>query len=293
MDIRNVQKTGNMFYMYLPSSWCKKFKIDSDSKVQVETDSHGNLTILPTFQERKPKHIELKLDESDIEIINKLIVACYINPASSFEISLKEKLDYASLLDQKKLIPIELVEFYGKTIKCESSVMVTEPHLLLKTMINKIKNMLIVMTKGHKELIERYEEEIDRNRLLIDKSIINSLTFNQPQKSRTIDLYYISQMARDLERLADHLILINEKETEFIEEVIKLIDELRNIIEMATEKSREFDYNKGIDFAKKVKKMKDYKIKDIESYYKTRIKNYLENISEVIIDWAITNEVES
>jgi len=291
MDIRNVQRTGNMFYLYLPTSWCKKFRISSDSKLQVETTSEGKLLLSSTLEERKLKRLEITVDETDLEIINKLIVACYINPASSFRIHLKEDLDQTKLLDQKKLVSIELVEIEGKTITCESSVSIAEPELLLKTIINKVKNMLIVMTQNYnKELVARYEEEIDRNRLLIDKSIINALTYSRPGKVRTIDLYYISQIARELEHLADHLILIDVKDKRFFEEIQERIDSLKQLIDMIYQK-RSFNYKEAIKFARQVIRIREPRISDLESYYKSQVKEALKIVSEVMIDWAITDEM--
>jgi len=291
MDIRNVQKTGNMFYIYLPTSWCKKFNISSDSKVQIWVSSQGKLVVSPILEKKKPKHLEINVDESDLEIINKLIVSCYINPASSFKINLKEKLDQTKLLDQKKLVSIELVEIEGKTITCESSVTVSKPELILKTLINKIRNMLIVATRNYnKELIERYEEEIDRNRLLLDKTIISSLTYSASTDSKPINLFFISQIARDLERLADHIILIENSEKKFFKDVLPLMDKLKNIIDSINE--GKFDYHLAIGFAKEVQTLPQISPKKTKDYYKNRVGNYLSNISEVLLDWAMSKELE-
>src|SRR3989338_9028498 len=73
MDLRNVQRTGNMFYVYLPTSWCKQWNISSHSHVQLSMTSDGKLQISPTVGEEKPKHIEMSIDEDDLDIINKLV----------------------------------------------------------------------------------------------------------------------------------------------------------------------------------------------------------------------------
>jgi phosphate uptake regulator len=293
MDVRNIQKTGNMFYVYLPTAWCKKFGITSDSQVQLTTDTQGKLSVSATLQEKKPKHIQLTIDETDLEVINKLIVSCYINPAGSFRINLKEKLDQAKLLDQKKLVSIELVEIEGKQITCEGSVSVSDPSMILKTLVNKIKNMLIVMNKNYnKELIERYEEEIDRNRLLIDKAIISALTFHQPLKKSSLSLFYISRIAKELESVADYLILIDQKEKKFLDEISKKMDSLKKTLELVLESSNEFDYKLAIAFCKEIIAIKPIKITSVEMYHKHQIRASLMDVSEVLMDWAITHEVE-
>lgn len=291
MDIRNVQRTGSMYYIYLPTSWCKKFHITPDSKLQVETTSEGKLLLSTTLEEKKLKRLEINVEETDLEILNKLIVACYINPASSFKINLKDTLDQTKLLDQKKLVSVELVEIEGKTIACESSVSIAEPELLLKTIINKVKNMLIVMTKNYnKELVDRYEEEIDRNRLLIDKSVITALTYSRPGKMRMIDLYYISQIARELEHVADHLTMMNAAEKRFFEEIQERVDSLKQLIDTVYQK-KGFNYKEAIRFAKQVIRIKEPRITNLESYYKGQMKGALKTISEVLLDWAVTNEM--
>ncbi|MCX8146929.1 MAG: hypothetical protein N3D84_00480 [Candidatus Woesearchaeota archaeon] len=295
VEIRKVQRTGDMHYLYLPTSWCKEHHITSDSMVSITKSSEGSLIITPKLIKKRPKHVEINVSEDDLNIINKLIVGCYINPSDSFKINLSKALDYRKLLDQKRLVSVELVEIEekGKTITCESSIDIGDPDMLLKTMVNKIKNMLVVMTKNpNKELILRYEEEIDRNRILIDKSVISSMTFKRESKLKTVDLFYISLLAKDIERIADHIILLNEKEEKFLEQLLDIISSLKNIIDIATEIGKRIDYKTAIEFSKKVLGIKEEKIKDVTSYYKAGIRHYLTDISEVIIDWSITNEIE-
>ncbi len=291
-DIRNVQKTGNMHYVYLPTSWCKKFNISSDSQVQIEMSSEGKLNISATMVEKKPKHLELNIDETDIQIINKLIVACYLSPAGSFKINLKTPLDQAKLLEQKRLVSIELVEIEGNSITCESGITVADPTLLLKTIISKIRNMLMVMTGNyHKELIERYEEEIDRNRTLINKSILSSLTFQSPMKTKIIDLFYISHITRDLERVADHIIRLDAGDKEFLKLVLERITLLKEIME-TIDKPKDFNYTSAIHFSKSVSDLRVEDRKTVKDYEKHRIGGYLISISEVIMDWTITKKIE-
>ncbi|MBI2101793.1 phosphate uptake regulator PhoU [Candidatus Woesearchaeota archaeon] len=289
MEIRNIQKTGDMHYLYLPTSWCREHKIGSKSKVSIEQSSDGSLTISPQITERKPKHLKLNISEDDQEIIHKLVVACYINPLSSFEINFEKEMDFTKLLNQKRLISLESVEIDKKQITCNGAISISDPESLLKTMAKKIKNMVIVMQKSYdKELIERYEDEIDRSKMLIDKSIISSLTFERTTKANTIDLYYISLISKDLERMVDHLICISSKETEFLTLVQETIDQLQSIIE----NTNNLNYKAALQFVKKVTKIRGFEVKDIKSYDKERIRLSLTTIAEVVTDWAITKETE-
>ena len=289
MDVRNVQRTGDMHYVYLPTSWCKKNNISSKSKVGFEQNSKGTLLVSPVIVEKKPKELVLSVAEDNQAIIHKLIVACYINPLSSFKINLEKGMDFAKVLDQKKLQSLESVELEKNTITCDSVITISDPSALLKTMLRKIKNLLIVMTKNYNlELINRYEEEIDRTKLLIDKSVISALTHNSSSKLRTIDDYYISIISRDLERLVDHLIRIDNKELAYLNEISGVINYLKEIVEHAHKMS----YKEAILLVKKIIRIPEDELIDVRTYDKFRINSILGAISDAIVDWAITNEVE-
>lgn len=295
MDIRKIQRTGDMNYLYLPTSWCKEYNITSGSTVSLTRGGGGSLVVTPRIIKKKPSHVELNVSEDNLEVINKVVMACYINPADSFKINLEKALDYRELLDQKRLVNIELVEVEnkGRTIACGSSITVGEPDMLLKTMISKIKNMLVVITQNpNDELVQKYEEEIDRNRIMIDKAVIGAMTYKIESKLKIVDLFYIAQIAKDLERLADHTILIYEKEKKFMEDVLEVVKSLKEIIDLATDQKSNFDYHSAIKFSEEAVNLRDERTRDIDSYYRARIRHYLINISEVLIDWAITNATE-
>lgn len=290
MEIHNVQRTGNMHYIYLPTSWCREHNITSKSKVSIEQSGEGSLVLSPQIVERKPKHLKISLQECDDEVIPKLIVACYINPAGSFEINLDKELEPAKLLNQKQIISLESVEIDKKQITCEGGILISDPESLLKTMLRKIRNMVVIMHKSYdKELISRYEDEIDRSKMLIDKSIINSLAFERSTKLKTIDLYYTSLISKDLERMADHLIKVPSSESEFLSQVLEAVDNLYGVIA----DTALLEHKRGIQFIKKLSKIKKSEIKDIKTYDKERVRRILLGVSEVIMDWAITNELRS
>lgn len=289
MEIRNIQRTGDMHYLYLPTSWCRERKIGSKSKVSVEQDSNGALVILPQITEKKPKNLKFSIAEDDQDIIHKLVVACYINPMSSFEINFEKEMDFTKLLNQKRLISLESVEIDKKQITCQGSTSITDPESLLRTMTRKIKNMVVVMQKSYdKELIERYEDEIDRSKMLIDKSIISSLTFERAASLKTIDLYYISLISKDLERMVDHLICVSSRESEFLNIVYGVIDQLQSIID----NNSDLNHKAALQFLKRISKIKSFEVKDIKSYDKERIRLSLAAIGDVVADWAITREIE-
>ena len=156
-------------------------------------------------------------------------------------------------------------------------------------MARKIKNMIIVMLNSYdKDMIERYEDEIDRSKMLIDKSIISSLAYERTTKLKTIDLYYISLISKDLERMVDHLIQVSNKESEFLNSIHGVIGQLQSIIE----NTNSLNHKSALQFIKIVSKIRNFEVKDIKSYDKERIRLSLTTIAEVITDWAITREIE-
>jgi antitoxin component of MazEF toxin-antitoxin module len=289
MDIRHVQKTGNMHYLYLPTSWCKKYNINSDTKVSLVVNNDGSISIFPGVQEAEKKSIDITLPEATPDALIKLIMACYINPAKSFHIRLKKETDLSKILDKEKPISaLEFVELNGNSVTYESSIFVKDPHSLLKTMVNKIKNLVSIMVEHYdKALINKYEEEINRSKLLITKSVTSSLVLNEPTALKTVDLYYIASLSQDLERMVDNLIFVEKKETAFLKKTLQIV----NNIQMLLEDLNKLNFNSVIQLEKNISLLKAPEVDNIKTYGLRRIRRHFVNISEIFFDWAVTTEL--
>ncbi|MBI3037351.1 hypothetical protein HYY73_06420 [Candidatus Woesearchaeota archaeon] len=291
MEVRKVQRSGSTFYLYLPASWCKANLIGNDSQLILDMSSEGNLVVSTNPQSGEEKQLMLSFSENggklDSRLINMFIVASYLNPVRSFKIKLNKPISSLDILDQKRMMSsIELVEFGEDFISCESTVSVEDPDIILKTMIRKVINMTRVMqTNEAKELVQRYEEEIDRSNTLIQKSAISSLMFKRSSKLRHIELFYTAMLSKSLEGLADHLILLTSKQTRSLAEPVHaLLFSLLKCLDA-------LDYRSAAAFATEVLSAADrFDDKDIHAH---RIKALLQQLSETLIDWAVTNEVES
>jgi len=293
MDVRNVQKTGNMHYVYLPTAWCKQHKLSSKCKVMTKVNEDGTLTLSSELKKTKKKELLLRIKEDNLDIIHKLIIASYLAPASGFRIELDKNIDYTKLLDQKKLISLELVELNKHSITCESSIVIEDVGALLKTMLRKIRNMLVVMMKNYnKELVNRYEEEIDRSQLLLEKSIIEAYTLHHSSQLRIVELYYVSLISRELERLVDLLNNAQSSDKEFLQKILNVIDSLKDLLVNIGSSKFSLSYNVSISFIKKVEKIENVKVHDIATYEKKRMKEHIVNISELLIDWSMLYELE-
>lgn len=290
MEIRNIQKTGDMHYLYLPTSWCREHHISAQSKVSIEASGDGNLSISPQIVEKKPKHLKFSITEDEPEIIHRLVVASYINPIASFEIIMDKEMDFTKLLNQKRLISLESVEIDKKQITCDGSVTVSDPSSLLKTMVRKIKNMIIVMSKSYdKGLIEKYEDEIDRSKMLIEKAVIGALTIGKSSKLRNIDLYYTSLISKQLETMVDNLIRLDHNDKTFFDEISKPVEILQNSLQDISK----IDQKCAMEFAKSISSIKKIDVKDAKTYDMARIRKSLIKISEVIMDWMVTLQIEN
>ncbi|MBR9699547.1 hypothetical protein GOV09_03780 [Candidatus Woesearchaeota archaeon] len=291
MEIRNIQRTGKMHYVYLPTSWCKKFKINSDTKIAVRENADGSLLITPELKEKGLANIDLTVPSKYKDALINIIMACYVNPTHSFNIKLDKKIDMTSILEQKHIISaLEFVELDGEHVTYESSMTIHEPDSLLKTMVKKIKNLFYVFIEKYDAgLIQKYEEEIDRSKILIQKSVISALVLNQPTTLKSIDMYYTVQLATELERIVDYSILLDPKDKAYLQEVLKIVEKLKDVLENIND----LDYIKGASFMKTVLILMKSKGITIKNFNKYRISRLFHSIGEIILDWSISKKIEN
>ncbi len=289
MDIRNVQKTGNMHYVYLPTSWCKQYKISSSSKVSITSNNDGSLTVSPDTREAEQHHLTLDIPSATPSMLIKLIMACYINPTQSFTLKLAKQTNLAALLDKRKSISaLEFVELEGDTITHESSISIKDPKTLLKTMVKKIHSLSHVMIDNYDlDLINRYEEEIDKSKLLITKSVVSSLAENVAMTIKPLDLHYIALVASHLERMVDSLILVDRKETAFLKQVSSILESLKEL----TDQLSSLDLTRVIAFEALATGLRTPDVNNIKTYGMRRIRINLNKVTEVLFDWVISNKI--
>jgi phosphate uptake regulator len=292
METRKVQKSGSTFYLYLPANWCKSNGIKNDTQLSLETSSDGKLIVSSKQENENEKELSLRISEDngkiDSRVVNMFIVASYLNPIKSFKIKLGKPLSSLDILDQKRLMSnIELVEFGEDRISCESTISVDDPDILLKIMIRKMVNMTrVIQTNEAKELVDHYEEEIDRSNTLIQKAAISSLMFKRSSKLRHIELFYIAILSKNLEGLADQLFSSTGNRNSK-----KIAKEVQNILLNILKCIDTLDYGSASSFVNDVLKSTD-KMTEKDSCT-VRIKALLHHISETLIDWTVTKEVDT
>ena len=285
---RKVQRTGNMHYIYLPSQWCRDKGIQEGSRVDVYPDSSGDLTVSAQRKQHSEQHLAIELKEDDPFILSKLVVSCFTNPVDSFEIDFIKPLNPKEILEQKKLMSTALLEVDEHRIYSDSSMTVTNPLSLFMTNVRKVKNIIQVMIEGYnKELIERFEEEIDQGKVMIYKTVIASLMHRRESRLKLVELHYLSLLNNSIERLTDHLITIenpDEKTKEFLEK-------LRGSLSLLVEYLKKEKQGEGITHEDAVHFVKQIRDTRMDGWAQALIASKLQDISEVIMDWAITRKV--
>lgn len=283
MDTRKIQKSGTTYYLYLPASWCREHDISTESVVHLDRTSKGDLVIQPKKTEHSLSSLKLELSDRNPEVINRIIIAAYINPVKEFTIRLKEAISPDQILEHKKLLGgMELVDFDESAISCHTSLALSDPDTILHAMIKKIIRItkLMKLDSGH-ELISKYEEEIDKSNLLIHKSIITSLMYRRESGLRHIELFYIGIISRSLEQIAD-LLITSGHDHRLVDAVAVYMKSLLHLLEHLTQEG-------AISFIKSLERIESIEVKDLQSYKKKKIYSHLGHISEILCDWIITN----
>jgi phosphate uptake regulator len=285
MESRKIQRSGTTNYLYLPASWCREHKITTDSTVYLNRASNGDLQVTPKKTESNLSSLKIALPDNSPEVINKMLIASYINPVKEFRLDLKMPISSDQVLQHKKILGgLELVDFDENSISCQTSLALSDPDSLLQGMIKKVLSIIKLMKKEKDhELIKRYEEEVDKSNLLIHKSIIAGLMYRKESKLRHIDLFYIGSISRLLEQCADILITVDDPE--LVDTVERMLNSLLALVPSVT-------YAGVISFVKELGKLQNIKVKDLETYKQKRVYSLLGHIAEILCDWVVTEEVD-
>ncbi|MBU0756551.1 MAG: hypothetical protein KKF44_00670 [Nanoarchaeota archaeon] len=286
MDSRKIQKSGTTHYVYLPANWCRENEITTDSVVTLEKNSKGDLILHPKEVKKEMSILKIDLSHQSEEAVNKLIIASYINPVKSFEINLESPLSSQQVLTHKKLLGgMELFDFEDNKISCQTSFSLKDPDMLLKNMIRKVKGIIMLIKKQDvPELIERYEEEIDKSNLLIHKAVISSFMFKRASRLRHIDLFYLSLISRMIEQITDYLLCL-DSEDGILDDFYSAIEKIESLIEYLNQ-------DDVMNLIEQITDLKDAKGGKNESFIYKRIINLLDHITEILSDWLITNKVD-
>jgi hypothetical protein len=108
-------------------------------------------------------------------------------------------------------------------------------------------------------------------------------------KIKTIDLYYIATISRSIERMVDHITKVKKDDVLFLQGISNVLDLLKDLVDDIDN----ITYTKALQFVEKAESMKGIEVHDVTTYVKRRINKYLLDISEVLIDWGVTKELDT
>jgi phosphate uptake regulator len=287
MESRKIQRSGTTHYVYLPASWCREHNITTNSTVFLERSSKGDLIIEPKKDEKSLPKLSFELHHTSPEVINKMIIASYINPVKEFKIELKKPLEPEQILEHKKLLGgLEFVDFEENEINCQTSLALNDPDSILNAMLKKILSIIkLIKNDSSHELVERYELEVDKSNLLIQKSIITSLMYRKSTKLRHVDLYYIGSISRLLERITDILISLDPN-SKLINSCEKFIMHLQNVL-------NNLNLSTVTDFIKEIENKGQIEVTNLKTYKEKRIYALFGHVVEILGNWVITEQVDN
>ena len=292
MGLHNVQKTGNMHYIYLPTKWCRDKCIRKGSRVEVELDSSGNIVLSATQKADSATDIKIELSENDIKILSKLIIACFINPVRSFEIDFEGVFDQKRLINDKDLMRTTFMEIDEHRIYSEPIYSVNNPLSLCISMVKRIRNLIqVIMNSNDSELLSGYKEEINHSNIIINKATISSMMHRRESKLKLVELHYISRMSLILGRITEHLVQIDKldrEEKNFLKGLHQIIEKIIDILTVVQTDSSSFNHNMSVSLCKDIRSLK---IKQ-EVLREALIKTNLMYCGEILLDWSITNMIQ-
>ena len=110
MEIRKVQRTGDMHYVYMPTNWCKKHQITSKSQVNLKESPSGALIISPTETKAILKDLNINLDSAKFSAAEKFrqILEVY-DIESAYSLSLESYRDMVDINSDGSEVEVEML----------------------------------------------------------------------------------------------------------------------------------------------------------------------------------------
>ncbi|AEC51659.1 hypothetical protein PNA2_0743 [Pyrococcus sp. NA2] len=302
MEYRKIQFTGRSSYIVsLPKLWVKEHGLKQGDIVSMVINPDGSITIFPGKHKEIPMKKVLEIQKKySPDMAIRLVISAYIQGYDIIEIKLEEEMPLYKIAIRKILqslpgVEIILDEQYriiAKSLLDEEEVNLSELLKRMKAIILSMFGDLELIVKGSNgevfKDINDLENELDRFYFLIMRTVNRLLSKSGVTEEsglvrRPFDLIGILLIARNMERIGDHIIRIaenvddvnvsylKEKFSEMLAQVeSKDLDKVDELMEELNERVRGIDYRKSIA---------------MDSY--RRILEYLENIGEVIINMAV------
>ena len=303
MEFRKIQFTGrSSFIISLPKKWVKEHDLKQGDAVPLVINPDGSITIFPKEPKETSERKVLEISpEFSPDMAIRLVISAYIQGYDVLEINLSEEMPIYKVKIRKILQSLPGVEIIldeptrivAKSLLDEDEVNLVELLRRVRSIVLSMLGDLELLVVGSNGEIRRdiydLENELDRFYFLIIRTVNRLLSrHNISEESglvkRTFDLMAILFIARDIERIGDHIIRIAENPGEIDVSCLKekfdaMMEQIekRNLKEIDELMLEIRERIKGVDYRESLAK---------ESF--RRILEYLENIGETIINMALS-----
>ncbi|MBI4154945.1 phosphate uptake regulator PhoU [Candidatus Woesearchaeota archaeon] len=141
MDYRKLIKFGNSSYVVsLPKSWTEKNNLKKGDTIYLEENGNNELILLPKEikNENEKREIIIDVNGKDIKLVNREIVAAYINNFDTIKVIGRSIADYSTEIRNRvqNLMACEVLEQGENYILCKDFLKVSE--LSYKELTRKI-----------------------------------------------------------------------------------------------------------------------------------------------------------
>ena len=303
MEFRKIQFTGLSSYIIsLPKKWVKEHNLKQGDTVPLTINPDGSITIFPS----EPKDVSEKKvlalsEEFSPDMAIRLVISAYIQGYDVLEIRLPGEMPIYKVKIRKVLQSLPGVEIIlDEPMRIVAKSLLDEDEVNLAELLWRIRSIILSML-GDLELLigtgdgeirrdmNDLENELDRFYFLIVRTVNRLLSKHTVVEEsgiarRTFDLMGILFIARNIERIGDHIIRIAENPDDID------VQYLREKFEAMVAQIEKRDL-KAIDKLmlelRATIKATDYRQSIAKESFR-RILEYLENIGETIINMAIS-----
>ncbi|AAL80265.1 transcriptional regulator [Pyrococcus furiosus DSM 3638] len=305
MEFRKIQFTGRSSYIVsLPKAWIREHGLKQGDLVSLVFNPDGSITIFPgkPKEEEETKTIEIT-EKFSPDMAIRLVISAYIQGYDTIEIIINKELPIYKVYVRKILQSLPGVEIISEEPqKIVAKSLLDEEEISFGEILSRMKSIIISMfedlygiinsQEAREELLRDLndlENELDRfyflmirtvNRILLRKGSFKEETIIK----RTFDLIGILLIARNIERIGDHIIRIAENPGKI--DVGYLKEKFVQVIREIERKNLERLDKLMLELSEEAKKINYRESVAMDSY--RRILEYLENIGETIINMAIS-----
>ncbi len=265
ISTRKLNQVRNSFYVYLPRTWCERFKLSKDSEVKIEQSIDGILRIMPPqFTTQGSQRVKFVIDEENKESIVNLLIGSYIVGAGEIELEFGSALDISTREEVsqwvRRLPGYEILDEHSQSIIISDTSEKQGVFPILRRQFSTAKYMLsslleTMKTGDHKQaerIIDR-DEDVDRHRYFVER--LCHLSLQNPAYARRIeisppDALHFSLATKYVERIADHICEAIDQLIRIAKLDSKLLKVCENLVEAYNETTSIFfriERSRGLD----------------------------------------------